>query len=49
MAADRLVFRLHAVQRMFRRRISMADVRHILSSGETIEEYTWDADFRRKR
>jgi len=34
-AIDRLVFRLHAIQRMFERQISVEDVRQVLSSGET--------------
>lgn len=38
-----LVFRLHAVQRMFERRITVEDVRKTLESGETIERYPNDA------
>jgi hypothetical protein len=37
--AARLVFRIHAVQRMSERGITERDVREILSTGETIEEY----------
>jgi len=37
--ANRLVFRIHALQRMFKRRISDADVRHVLVTGKTIEAY----------
>ena len=39
MTANRLVFRIHALQRMFRRRISDEDVRHVLVTGKTIEAY----------
>ena len=40
--AVRLVFRIHAVQRMSERGISVRDVRDILSGGETIEGYPDD-------
>jgi Domain of unknown function (DUF4258) len=35
-----LVFRIHAVQRMFERRISVKNVIQVLQSGETIEDYS---------
>lgn len=38
----RLVYRVHAVQRMFERRISAEDVEHVLATGEMIEEYAED-------
>lgn len=34
------VFRVHAVQRMFERGVSMKNVRTILASGEAIEDYS---------
>lgn len=37
MSVSRLVFRVHAIKRMFQRHISKDDVRHVLESGETIE------------
>jgi hypothetical protein len=37
-----LIFRVHAIQRMFERRISKEDVRHVLATGEVIEEYPND-------
>ena len=43
--ADRLVFRVHAVQRMYERRISERDVREILTAGETIEQYPDDTPY----
>lgn len=33
------VFRLHAVKRMARRRISAEDIRHVLDTGTVIEQY----------
>ncbi len=45
MAFRRLVFRVHAVERMFERQISEADVREILTRGETIEAYPQDTPY----
>jgi hypothetical protein len=42
MADQPIIFRIHAVQRMFERRISMEAVRQVLQSGETIEDYSQD-------
>jgi hypothetical protein len=42
---DRLVFRVHAIQRMFQRRISVDDVRHVLSTGEVVEDYPNDTPY----
>lgn len=41
----KLVFRVHAIQRMFRRQISQEEVRYILEKGEVIEEYPEDQPF----
>ena len=38
MAFDDLVFRVHAIQRMFARGISETEVRDVLESGEVIDE-----------
>jgi hypothetical protein len=35
-----LIFRIHAVQRMFERRISEEQVRQVLQNGEMIEDYS---------
>jgi hypothetical protein len=35
-----IIFRIHAVQRMFERRITMENVRQVLNSGEMIEDYS---------
>jgi hypothetical protein len=43
--AARLVFRIHAVQRMSERAITEQDVREILSAGESIEEYPDDTPY----
>jgi hypothetical protein len=45
MRETRLVFRLHAVQRMFERRISAADVIHALDTGDVIESYPDDEPY----
>ena len=40
-----LVFRVHAIQRMFQRRISKEEVRQVAATGETIETYPMDKPF----
>ena len=35
-----ILFRMHAVQRMFERKISVKNVRQVLQSGEMIEDYS---------
>ena len=45
MAYNRLVFRVHAIQRMFERRITEDDVGHVLATGEVIERYRGDVPF----
>lgn len=42
MTFNTLIFRVHAIQRMFQRRISKEDVRHIVATGEVVEEYPDD-------
>ncbi|MBI2841947.1 MAG: DUF4258 domain-containing protein [Armatimonadetes bacterium] len=39
---DKVVFRVHAIQRMFERGISEDEVRHVLSTGEIVEDYPDD-------
>jgi hypothetical protein len=36
----RIIFRVHAIQRMFARRVSAENVRQVLQSGEMIEDYS---------
>ena len=43
--ADKLVFRVHALQRMSERQISIDDVKAVIGSGETIEDYPDDRPF----
>lgn len=45
MVSDRLVFRVHAIQRMFERRITPEDARHVLMTGEVIEDYPDDTPY----
>lgn len=45
MAFERLVFRVHAIQRMFQRGINADDVRHVLTNGEVIEDYPHDTPY----
>jgi hypothetical protein len=45
MTFDRLIFRVHAIQRMFQRRISVDNVRHVLATGEVIEDYPSDIPY----
>jgi hypothetical protein len=45
MAYERLIFRVHAVQRMFQRGITEMDVRQVLESGEVIEDYPDDQPY----
>lgn len=40
-----LTFRLHAIKRMFERKITPADVRCILTVGEMIEDYPTDTPY----
>jgi hypothetical protein len=39
------VFRVHAIQRMFRRHFNEEDIRRSLESGEIIEEYSDDKPY----
>jgi hypothetical protein len=41
----KLVFRTHAVRKMFERSISGDDVRHVIENGEVIREYADDTPF----
>lgn len=40
-----LIFRMHALQRMFQRGISTEDVRTLLRKGEVIEDYPDDSPY----
>lgn len=43
--ADKLVFRVHALRRMFERRISIDDVNAVIGRGEIIEDYLDDRPY----
>ena len=45
MSPQTLVFRIHALRRMFERSISVADIRQVLSTGENIENYPEDTPY----
>ena len=45
MGSNRIVFRTHAIQRMFERQISEKDVHGILMDGEVIENYPDDLPY----
>mgnify|MGYP001767050222 CR=1 FL=1 len=45
MTSPPLVFRIHAIQRMFQRGITKDDVRHVLEVGQVIEEYPEDQPY----
>ena len=45
MPLKKLVFRLHALQRMFQREISNDDVKRTIESGEVIENYPNDEPY----
>ena len=40
MNTSKIIFRVHAVERMFERRVSARNLAQALSSGETIEDYS---------
>jgi len=40
-----LLFRVHALQRMVQRGVTVEDVRQVLATGETIEEYSDDTPY----
>jgi hypothetical protein len=45
MSSRRIIFRIHAVQRMFERQISDKDVLRILQTGEIIEDHAEDTPY----
>ena len=45
MAENRLVFRVHAIQRMFERGITEKDIQVILKNGKTIKSYPDDMPY----
>lgn len=45
MKSEKIVFRTHAVQRMFERSISTEDVHHVLETGSVIAYYSDDRPY----
>ncbi len=45
MGRARLVYRVHALRRMFERSIRAADVEEVLTGGEVIEDYPHDRPY----
>lgn len=45
MVYNKLVYRTHAIERMYERYISKQDVRHVLEHGEVIEDYLEDIPY----
>jgi hypothetical protein len=45
MKGEDVIFRVHAVQRMFERNIGVEDVRKVLSDGVVIEDYPDDTPY----
>lgn len=45
MTGKKIVFRIHALKRMFERRIDVADVTGILVSGILVEDYPLDQPY----
>ncbi len=45
MSYDRLVFRVHAVQRMAERQVTVEDVRDVVLNGEVIRAYPDDTPY----
>ncbi len=41
----KIIFRIHAIQRMFERSITDTDIRNVLTHGETIENYPNDTPY----
>ena len=42
---EKIIYRFHAVQRMFERKITVEEVRYALEAGEVIEEYSDDTPY----
>jgi hypothetical protein len=45
MSNEKITYRLHAVQRMFERKVSVEEIRYVLETGEVIEEYPDDTPY----
>jgi hypothetical protein len=45
MFGDKIIFRVHAIKRMFERRITEAGIRQVLLQGQEIESYPNDVPY----
>lgn len=45
MVFERVVFRVHAIKRMYQRSISEPEVRHVIATGEIVEDYPDDTPY----
>jgi len=45
MISHRPIFRVHAIRRIFQRRIRDQEVQHVIETGETIETYPEDSPY----
>lgn len=45
MVFERLVFRVHAIKRMYERNVSDEEVRNVVATGEPVEEYPDDTPY----
>jgi len=45
MSSEKITYRIHAVQRMFERKITAEEVRYVLETGEVIEDYAEDSPY----
>lgn len=45
MIGDKIISRVHTVERMFEREIALEDVRYVLQHGEAIENYVGDKPY----
>ena len=45
MINEKITYRLHAVQRMFERKITAEEIRYVLETGVVIEEYPDDTPY----
>ncbi len=45
MIGDKIISRVHTVERMFEREIGLEDVRYVLQKGEAIENYVGDKPY----
>ncbi len=46
MTHSKMTFRVHAIQRMFERGISIADIQQVQQAGKVIEDYPDDLPYR---